>query len=217
MAHPTVTEFQDLLLKSTLPDVLEQYVLEGEAFDGIPYVFQNQPRAFDTLRQHLTDTLKLNSPKDITVVGSAKIGFSLSPHNFPRHFSDESDIDVVVVDEALFDKYWMIMVEWNYPRRTIRLAQGDWEWIKKRKNELFWGWFLPDRIQYKGLYRPHILKPLLDISNRWFDAFQSLALYPEFAERKVSGRLYRTFEHARLYHLDGLRQIKRIITNMQRA
>ncbi len=144
------------------------------------------------------DTLKLNSPKDITVVGSAKIGFSLSPHNFPRHFSDESDIDVVVVDEALFDKYWMIMVEWNYPRRTIRLAQGDLKWIRKRKNELFWGWFLPDRIQYKGLYRPHILKPLLDISNRWFDAFQSLALYPEFAERKVSGRLYRTFEHARL-------------------
>jgi hypothetical protein len=76
--------------------------------------------------------------------------------------------------------------------------------------ELYWGWFVPDRIRYGGLSFPDDLIPLRDLSARWFNAFQSLGTLREFAGRSVSGRLYRTWRHALLYHVEGLRLLKTI-------
>jgi hypothetical protein len=148
-------------------------------------------------------------------VGSAKLGFSLNPDSFPRQFLDESDIDVVVVDEPAFDQVWLTMVRWLYPRRIGgRLSGAEKRWTHDRKENLFWGWFIPDEIRYEGLAFPSVLESLRDLSTSWFNAFQSLSEHPEFAARVVSGRLYRTWEHALLYHMDGLRQIKDIVQSM---
>jgi hypothetical protein len=146
---------------------------------------------------------------NIVVVGSAKIGFSLSPDNFPREFSDFSDIDVVVVSEPMFDEFWHTMLKWNYPRR-FSLSGADWKWSKDRRNDLYWGWFRPDAVRFEGLSFPNVLKPIRDLSTAWFNAFQSLSLIPDFSNRKVRGRLYRTWEHALRYHVDGLERIRRI-------
>lgn len=158
------------------------------------------------------DTLLRLSKENIRVVGSGKIGFSLSPDNFPRLFSDVSDIDVLVVDESLFDKVWLSMLNWHYPRKGFALGGADGRWAKNRRKELYWGWFVPDEIRFSGLSFPSILKPLRDISTAWFNLFQSLSLYSEFAGRNVSGRLYRTWDHARLYQEHGLMQIQEILS-----
>lgn len=200
--YPTVEEFKDILIREPLEEVVQELV-----FQGRPYVFREQPEAFDKLNQHLCAKLKFSS-QNVIVVGSAKIGFSLSPDRFPRSFSDESDIDVLVVDEALFDKVWMSMLKWNYPRRISGLENIDKQWADARRSNLYWGWFVPDRIRYGGLSFPEVLKPVRDISTSWFNAFHSLSQYSEFASREVSGRLYRSWDHARLYHVDGLRQIR---------
>ena len=201
MSYPSVDEFKDILLSRPLDGVVQEYL-----FQGMPYVFRDRPESLKLLRRHLCDALKL-SDQNVIVVGSAQIGFSLSPDNFPRQFSDESDIDIVVVDEALFDKVWMTMLKWHYPRRLSHLGQVDGEWASARRRDLYWGWFVPDKIRFEGLSLPHVLNPLRDISTEWFNAFQSLSQYPQFASRSISGRLYRTWDHALLYHLDGLRQI----------
>jgi len=162
--------------------------------------------------QRLTDHLcgKMNVvANDIAVVGSAKIGFSLSPDNFPRKFSSYSDVDVVVVSGPMFDEVWHTMLRWNYPRRFI-LSGADWEWSKHRRNDLYWGWFRPDAIRFEGLSFPDVLKPIRNVSTAWFNAFQSLSLISDFSSRKIEGRLYRTWEHALRYHADGLQQIKQI-------
>jgi hypothetical protein len=67
---------------------------------------------------------------------------------------------------------------------------------------------MPHNVRYVGLTLPEVLKPIRDVSTAWFNAFQSLSFYPEFSARQVSGLLYRSWEHARLYHLEGLRRIK---------
>jgi hypothetical protein len=130
--------------------VLQEYVLSGD-----PYAFRGQPSALHNLRTHLSKALNVNE-NNIVVVGSAQVGFSLSPDNFPRGFTDGSDIDVVVVDERLFDIVWHTLLQWHYPRRRD-LPCGDWAWTTARRKELYWGWFVPNNIRFNGLSLPAAL------------------------------------------------------------
>src|ERR1035438_6763383 len=106
-----VKQFKSLLLST---DGREEVAPQG--FSGPVHAFRQRPAARNLLRRHLVSHLHL-SAEGIVVVGSAKTGFSLSPEIFPRPFGMESDIDVVVVDETLFDAYWAVCLDYFYPRR----------------------------------------------------------------------------------------------------
>jgi hypothetical protein len=199
-----IDEFRKLLQEQPLDDILDRYV-----FGGVPYVFRGRPANADTLYYHLSKRLSVEA-KNIRIVGSAKTGFSLSPDNFPRRFTPTSDIDVVVVDERLFDTVWTTMLKWHYPRRTEGLPAPDRDWARHRRREIYWGWFSPEEIKFEGLSFPDVLKPVRDISTSWFDAFRTLSHFVEFTSRDVNGRLYRTWDHARMYHLDGLQQVRNL-------
>jgi hypothetical protein len=207
---PSVDEFRSELLTKPLDEVIREYI-----FEGLPYVFRETPPLMETLRDHLCNDLGVSDESTI-VIGSAKIGFSLSPDNVFRQFSDESDIDVLVVDERIFDDIWKIILKWHYPRRIRGLGGADESWGRRRRRDLYWGWFVPDKIKYEGLSFPEVLKPLRDISTAWFNAFRSLSRVPEFSRRNITGRLYRTWDHALLYHADGLRQIKENLTQTKK-
>jgi hypothetical protein len=205
MAYPTSQEFAEVLRATRLEDVVDEYL-----FQGHPYVFRRSPRDFETLRQHLHDALGI-SAEAVLVVGSGKLGFSLRPDTFGRPFNRRSDVDVVVVSEDLFDRIWRTLLSWNYPRR-YKLGP-DQKWANARMDDLYWGWFRPHRMRFGGLLFPDALRPLRDISTAWFNAFRALSLYPEFTRWEIKGRLYRTWEHARLYHVDGLRQIRDVLSS----
>jgi hypothetical protein len=201
MPYPTVDEFKNALQTAALEELVQEHI-----FSGVPFVFRHRPLDANTLVRHLRSHLPL-SEADIIVVGSAKIGFSLGPDTFPRQFSDDSDIDVAVANEELFDQIWSTMLRWNYPRRN-QLYGLDLNWIRKRMTELYWGWFRPETFRFDGLSLRSMLNPLRDVSTQWFNAFQSLSHYPEFSRRTIEGRLYRNWDKALLYHAEGLRQIK---------
>lgn len=202
-------EFRSILINRPAEVIVKEYV-----FGGTPHVFRENPESLGVLFNHLSGALEIPD-HSMRIVGSAKIGFSLSPDAFPRQFSEQSDIDVLVVDELLFDRFWMAMLGWHYPRKGFDLGTSDNRWVKERRKDLYWGWFRPDKIRFKGLSLPDILKPLRDISTLWFDSFQSLSLYPEFAEREISGRLYRTWDHALLYHVHGLKKIREVVREVR--
>lgn len=204
MPFPPVEEFVGLL-NTRPPDEL----VRDHVFSGLPYVFRARPRTADVLYEYLSTQLHV-PVQNVRIVGSAKMGFSLSPDTFPRRFNPTSDIDVIVVDEKLFDTIWFALLKWHYPRRIVGLPGADSHWARERRKDIYWGWFFPSKIRFEGLSFPDSLKPIRDFSARWFNTFQSLAQFPEFATRTVSGRLYRTWDHARTYHSDGLRQIKEI-------
>lgn len=206
MTFFSIEEFKEAILKTSLDAVVRQHI-----FRGVPYVFRDNPASLDRLIKHLSSAIGI-SEENIKVVGSAKLGYSLNPDNFPRVFSGTSDIDVIVVSEELFDRVWMTLLEWQYPRRLVKLGHIEKDWAQRRRKDIYWGWLVPSEIHYDGLSFPDILKPLRDISSQWFNAFQSLSLYSEFAARTISGRLYRSWDHALRYHVDGLRQIRDKIT-----
>ena len=181
-------------------------------FEGEPFVFRRAPEAYALLREHLHSELGIQE-NEVFVVGSGKTGFSVSPDSFGRPFSRRSDIDVVLVDSAIFDRLWITLLEWHYPRRTGRLGGADWQWVKDRRDDLYWGRFFDRdvRPQWSAISLRRPLQYWMDFSTRWFEAFQSLSRYEVFSPWHVSGRLYRTREHAIEYHAEGLRQVAKLV------
>lgn len=194
-----------MLLSDEFSDIMQEHL-----FEGLPFVFRDTPQTLGVLKSHLAAELGVDA-SNIVVVGSARLGFSLNPDKFPRQFSDTSDIDIVIVDKGLFDKVWTTLLRWNYPRRLVKLGKADGDWVYQRRKDIYWGWFTPDRIRFEGISYPDALQPLRDLSTRWFNAFHSLSQYSDHAElarREASGRLYRTWSHASLYHEEGLRVLR---------
>lgn len=193
----TAEELRTLIFTTPVEQLVDQHV-----FAGVPHVFRDVPSDHQLLLEDLASSLELPT-EAITIVGSAKTGFSMDPEAFGTPFHDESDIDVVVVDSGRFDRLWFALVGWEYrlgPQKGYRRA-----WLKRRQEEIYWGWFFDERLNTRGLARAAALRAVRDISNDWFEAFQSVGLrHATLAGRKFRGRLYRTWDHARMYHVHGL-------------
>jgi hypothetical protein len=177
---------------TTPEELVDTYVFGGEA-----YVFRHSPNDYDTLRVDLATSLAITADQ-ITVVGSAKTGFSMSPDAYGTPFRDESDVDVVVVDQERFDELWFTLLTWEQEAVSGTFRQN---WRRDRRRDVYFGRFFTDPRTVTG----RRLRRFRDISNVWFDAFQSVGLrHASLAGRTFSGRLYRTWKHARLYHVRGL-------------
>jgi hypothetical protein len=209
MPHLTVNEFKAMLIDTPLNQVVEEHILGGET-----YAFRKRPILMNEIQRHLTARLPVTA-ENIIIVGSAKTGFSLNPDAYFNPFTDDSDIDVAIIDESLFDEIWFTLLNWHYPRRYIGLDHINSRWVGHRQKEIYWGWLTPDKIRYEGLYFPSALKRFRDLTTAWFNAFRSFSLYPELARREVSGRLYRTRRHALFYQVEGLRQLREFLQTVK--
>ena len=73
--------------------------------EGIPFAFQGNPSIYEEMRGWLSHRLSVH-PKEITLVGSARIGYSLaSPPELGRPFGKHSDLDLCIVSATLFKQF----------------------------------------------------------------------------------------------------------------
>ena len=86
--------------------------------EGVPYACSQFPLAYEFARERSAWALNLD-PKQVSLVGSARIGYSLSPSAFGQPFDEStSDLDLFAVDSDLFDH-----------------LRRDFEWFLKRWDE----------------------------------------------------------------------------------
>nr|WP_320131704.1 hypothetical protein [uncultured Holophaga sp.] len=71
--------------------------------EGFPVAFQQAPYRYDQIRIWVAESLGVSS-KEITVVGSARLGFSLSPVKYGKAFNSSSDLDLAISNKMLFNK-----------------------------------------------------------------------------------------------------------------
>lgn len=72
--------------------------------EGIPFAFRANPMLYEAIREWMAMRLQIN-PKAITLIGSARIGYSMSPRpQYGREFGMDSDLDFSAVDEKLFTR-----------------------------------------------------------------------------------------------------------------
>ena len=70
--------------------------------EGIPKAFVDRPAIYESLREWLGKHLEVH-PKHISITGSGRLGYSLANYKFGQEFSNNSDIDLFVVSETLFE------------------------------------------------------------------------------------------------------------------
>ncbi len=81
--------------------------------EGIPFAFRERPAVYEAMRFWLATQICVD-PKEISVIGSARIGQSLSPDTQGRPFSEDSDLDLLAVSSSLFDEIVSDFNSWAY-------------------------------------------------------------------------------------------------------
>lgn len=101
--------------------------------EGIPFAFRNAPMLYETVRSWLASQFETH-PKLITIIGSARIGYSLAPYpQYGRPFGDGSDLDFVIISENVFcglsDTFykWKAEVDMGSVHPKSETQQKYWE------------------------------------------------------------------------------------------
>lgn len=85
--------------------------------EGAPFAFRTCPAIYEDIRSWLGHRLGV-CPKDVTLLGSARIGFSLAPRHYGRPFDGDSDLDFSVVSARLFQDVSATFAQWEADYRN---------------------------------------------------------------------------------------------------
>jgi hypothetical protein len=186
-----IKAFQAELPSQAAVDLVRRHVIFGECFIL-------QPNDYFRLRSEIAKQFSTH-PNEVLVVGSGKLGFSISPKKRYRPFCDESDIDAVIISTALFDNVWR--EAYHYWRDG-----GYWEQQETFRKYLFQGWVRPDQLPSEGRFQ---------FSREWWEFFRALTSGGGFGPYKIRGALYRDWDFLESYQCVGVKSCQVALTGAQ--
>ena len=221
---PTADQFRDLIVKIDSHAVLAKVFL----LEGVPYVLRDSPMKYIIFREQVAERFAIGS-QDVCIVGSAKLGFSPSAHQFGRPFSETSDVDVVVISEPLFYRGSRILFETldqlHPPLREIRpylygetpkdavkpvVPLEHWRKVKEAIRNFVYENLNPGLLPNEHPLRVEIFNKISGTAGLF------LALEPKVFVSKIRCRIFRTLEEAAEdYYANSLREAKNYFLNLQ--
>lgn len=210
---PTPDEFRQLVLALDNHRVLAKVFL----LEGTPSVFQKSPMKYVIFREQVADRFGIGS-QDVCIVGSAKLGYSPSPHKYGVAFSETSDVDVVIISEPLFYKgsrqLFATLNDLQPSVHQIRSAKldkskvqpnvdlDDWHKVKDSLRNFMYENFNPGLLPPDHPLRREIFENMASTSGLF------LALEPQVFVSKIRCRVFRTWKAAEDYYANTLREAK---------
>ncbi|MCG7502221.1 hypothetical protein MHM83_10090 [Tenacibaculum sp. Mcav3-52] len=199
----------DLIEKNfSIERVLQKHIIEIE-----PFLFTAENRDLEyNIRTIISKALQVHL-NEVVIVGSAKIGYSLSPKKLYNEFDekykntkkikDKSDIDIAVISPSLFDSLNKTL--YNF---TNGLKDGwiDNEYYKKSRfpvplNYQFY------KYSYKGWFRPDFKPSGFEICKE--GNFEELKReIQELTGRKLGLGIYKNWYFFKNYHIANLEDLK---------
>ena len=162
---------------------------------GTPVVFKDDEGKYFDFRNGIAHKFNVQY-QEVFIVGSSKLGFSYQKNTL---FSLDSDIDVVIVNETLFDKYHHSIADYQYEldmfiqTRTI----GEMQQYEKFLKYFIKGWMRPDYIPTS--FNIELLR------DEWFQFFRTISYNKsEVGNYKVSGGLFKSMAYFEKYHLQSI-------------
>lgn len=98
-AYPDSEQIKDVFTKASENErhgIVRLWITEG-----IPYAFKDNPLLYEEIRAFIANGVKVH-PKEVTLVGSARIGYSLKPQVWGRTFTEASDLDFAIISNDLY-------------------------------------------------------------------------------------------------------------------
>ncbi|MHA3104740.1 hypothetical protein [Acinetobacter sp. ANC 3791] len=180
---------------SDLLDFCRQNLLQG-----IPYVFYQNKENYYKFRKRIAEHWDIHF-QDIYITGSASLGFSIVKQT---DFSLDSDIDVAIVSQKLFDRIMESIHKYQLKLREFR-ADLTRDQIKKYHIFLEYsamGWIRPDLLPINLVEEVNFLK------NDWFNFFDSISNnQSEVGNYEVNAGIFKSHYHLEEYTLLGLKKI----------
>lgn len=179
-----------------------KYLLRSDNwyFENIlEYHDANLIHAIDDFKCIISDNLKVNL-NCISMVGSGKIGYSLTPTTeklYKQFNNDEqkgilSDLDIAIVSSELFNKYWYLL---RHSYKPVYSAYYE---------------RIPKEI-YRGYINEKYLSNIQNCRKEWLtqssDSKKSLTTNL-YIEHEITYRLYRSWEDFENYHVQAINKIK---------
>ncbi|UII81593.1 hypothetical protein [Flagellimonas sp. CMM7] len=190
-----IIEYRKAAFKAELNNDLisDTAIIRKNLLHGNPIIFQDDEEKYFYLKQKVASFFNISTTK-IVMVGSAKLGFSIAPKKLWNDFNEESDIDIVVISEEVFDEYWKELLDFNINTKA-RTEQED-----KMYRE-FLEYFL------KGWIRPDLFPFNYSKKNAWFEFFKSIS-YGKYGNYKIAGAIFRNEYFFEEYHSRNIKKLR---------
>jgi hypothetical protein len=165
--------------------------------EGIPYCFMQRPGLYESFRRWLARRLNVQA-KEITLIGSGRQGFCLSPgNNIGRPFSEHSDLDFTVVSPSLFAQLVSAFSRWKADYSAGVVSP------RSEREKFYWNANLasvPNGIK-RGLLDPYKIPTwsrypeAQKVAQTAYEAMYKLRITPDAPKtRRVSIRIYRDWD-----------------------
>ncbi len=193
--------FKKDCLNKNLDDVVQKHLLEGSS-----YFFEKHPSKSSEFqfKKDIAKSLSVHI-RDIAIVGSGKLGFSIKPDKevpsyFPFKAFDEvkkSDLDIAIVSNRLFDSQLVKLYEYtgHYDKNNIWKVKGDRNSLAKY---ILKGWLRPDFIPKEYL--------ISDLIHKVQSKYKM-----EFG-RDINIGIYKSWYFFENYHINNIRKINLNLT-----
>ncbi len=191
----TFTEFNQKLRSADTEDKRAIFV-ENHVLNGTPYLFKEDQQSYFEFRNIISNFFGCDY-QSVTIVGSAQLGFNLKGKDFDL----DSDIDVAITNETVFNQYSDYLCQFQY-------LLDDNHSILSTEELKTYHRFL--KYHVKGWIRPDFLPPrlqILTLKQDWIDFFHSISYDGSVAGNyKVQGRIYKSREYLRRYHIRSIQK-----------
>jgi hypothetical protein len=148
------------------------------------------PDDYYELRRMVAEQFGLH-PSAVILVGSCRTGFSIKQEKRYHQADSASDLDVAMVSREQFDRYWDGVFEHAKFDKAWKRTRTYKEFVRM----LFNGWIDP-----RGL--PSV--PTFAQAQEWVAFFDNLMQSRRFGARRITARLYRTWERLESYQEKGI-------------
>lgn len=195
-----------------------EWIFHKHIVNKSPYVFLDNPDKEHELAQIVQEYFNVDY-KDFIIVGSAQLGYSLSPEKDYRNFTEQSDIDLAIIDPKLFidlkqelyDFTDGLQVEWIgtvfHPKPKKYIHSKD---IHKAENQrvIYENQFSYYKYLSKGWFRADFKPNEFEIcrNGKKFNDFQR-EIYEKFS-RKIGLAIYENWFFFMNYHIKNLEILK---------
>lgn len=169
---------------------------------GVPYAFTGREDEFFEFRNRISKHFSIDYYQ-VYIVGSGKLGFSYLKGT---DFNYDSDIDVAIVSEELYDRYLKHIRKFQYDleRSRERLVEQEYRNYIKFLKYMAKGWMRPDLLPVKieGI----------DLKTNWFNFFKMISYdKSEVGNYKVNGGVYKNYNYLEYYAVNSLKEYLKIL------
>lgn len=200
----SIEEFKDEV-RSITNDEQKTVFIQKFFFNGTPFVFKERDAEHYHFKKRIADNFGIGY-NDINIVGSSRFGFS--PYKFTE-FTYDSDIDVAICNETVFDRFFELICNYTYKIRSkeILLRQSQYKKYIKFLKYFSLGWIRPDLL-------PHNTTEFKEIRDSWDEFFKQISYgNSEVGNYEVKAGLFKNQAYAERYYTQSIKELQLKLNN----